>query len=263
MARCRLCSGPVRDAFQGRVLGKYDVRYERCDSCGSLQTEPPHWLEEAYRSHNLAVEDTGAVTRSLTCQAVIWVSARILHLPKRASVFDFGGGNGLLCRLLRDRGFDAHLEDNYATNDFARGFEDNRSTYDISCAFEVAEHLADPKVEMPKILNRSQALCVVGTETYFGQGADWWYLAREAGQHVFFYTEASMLKLAAAEGRDYLRIGSFHLFLARAFTKFERAALMHIIAGRGLKLVQAYLSYTLSYARAIEDAAALAKVRNG
>jgi hypothetical protein len=46
-------------------------------------------------------------------------------MPRDASVLDFCGGFSLLCRLLRDRVFNARVSDVYATTDFAQGFEDD------------------------------------------------------------------------------------------------------------------------------------------
>jgi hypothetical protein len=128
---CRLCDGAVREVFTKRVLNKHDVQYFECLACRSLETERPYWLREAYESGNLTLADTGPVLRSLNSQAIVTIASRILGLPPSASVLDYGGGSGLLCRLLRDQGFDARVLDSYAPNDLARGFSDNGRTPDI------------------------------------------------------------------------------------------------------------------------------------
>lgn len=210
---CRLCGGHTRKLFHAKLLMKYDVAYFRCEDCGSLQTEEPYWLEEAYSKGNLISADTGAAARNLNCQAIVYVVARVLRMPRDGSVLDFGGGNGLLCRLLRDRTFNARVLDAYATNDFAQGFEDDGSMYNLVCAFEVVEHFANPKREMAHIFERSDSIVIIGTETYQGQGADWWYLAAVGGQHVFFYTQNGMASLAATHGYHYKRWGTLTYFL--------------------------------------------------
>ena len=254
MPNCRLCDGTVHEKFRAQILGKYEIAYEQCADCGSLQTELPYWLDEVYRAHNLGITDTGAALRGIDCQAVVWAAARILGLPKRATLLDFGGGSGLLCRLLRDRGFDARVADAHAENDFARGFEDNQPTYDIACSFEVVEHLKDPKTEMSQILGRSRHLCVIGTETYTDQGQNWWYLAKEDGQHIFFYSQAGMEKLGEAYGFHYIRIGNWHLFLKRPYSRRERVLLAVLLSGRFRRFLRAYLGYSLAYDRATEGA---------
>ena len=56
---CRLCRGDLVPKFNGLVLHKYEVRYLECDRCGSLQTESPFWLDDAYKL-NLSNLDSGA-----------------------------------------------------------------------------------------------------------------------------------------------------------------------------------------------------------
>src|SRR3974377_2028964 len=106
-------------AFQGDVLGRYHVDFLLCDSCGSLQAENPYWLDESYETA-IALSDTGAVARNLECHPAIVGAAGILRL--RGRFLDFGGGAGLLCRLLRDTGIDAYMCDKFSTSVYARGF---------------------------------------------------------------------------------------------------------------------------------------------
>jgi len=251
---CRLCGGTTVEAFQATVLSKNQIGYFHCESCGSLQTESPYWLADAYSGHNLAAADTGAVLRTLYCQAIIYAVARILNFNRSATILDFGGGNGLLCRLLRDCGFEARVSDVHAVNDFARGFDDDGGPFDIVCAFEVAEHFANPREDMKKLFRRDTRLCVIGTVAYRGQGADWSYLARDAGQHVFFYSPKGMAMLAAELGYRYLQIGDVNLFLNRPFSRREVAMLNCLLNPRRLKWVRAYLTLRATFDFATRDA---------
>jgi hypothetical protein len=256
MLPCRLCGGPTAEAFRAIVLLKHDVAYHRCAACGSLQTDVPTWLDEAYSGNNLILKDTGAAGRNLSAQAIVYAVARILGLWPAPSLLDWGGGNGLLGRLLRDRGFDARVFDEYAVNDFAQGFEDDGSQRDIVCAFDVAEHFAHPKEEMKRLLDRARSLCIVGTDSYEGQGPDWPYLAPSGGQHVFFYSPTGMAKLAAANDCHYHGVHNVHLFLRRPFRPLEKRLLSLVIPERNLRWVRAYLAYSLSYDHAKRDAGA-------
>ena len=105
---CRLCGSPTSDIFQLTVLSEHEVHYYECFGCGSLQTEAPYWLDTAYNSTNLSREDTGAAQRSIQNSAAVFAISRLLNLK---NVFDFGGGDGLLCRLLRDTGINCFLGD--------------------------------------------------------------------------------------------------------------------------------------------------------
>lgn len=253
MEVCRLCDGKLRHAFNRIVLNRHDVSYFECLSCHSLQTERPYWLEEAYAGGNLTLADTGPALRSLNSQAIIFAATRILKFPGNASILDYGGGTGLLCRLLRDIGFDARVFDSYATNDLAKGFEDTGGSPDVLCSFEVAEHFAEPKKDMAAIFDRDARLIIIGTETYRGQGPDWQYISSASGQHIFFYSHKGFEGLAVANNYRYERIGDLHFFLDRHMSKWEGRLLWRAITPLGMKLTRAYLAYNLTSAFAIRD----------
>jgi len=167
-------------------------------------------------------------------------------MPERSRVLDYGGGNGLLCRMLRDIGFDARVSDRYARNEIARGFNDLGETPDIICSFEVAEHFPDPRAGMSEILGRGAAVAVVGTEIYRGQGKDWWYISPQSGQHVFFYSHYGMKILADQHGYIYERVGSMHFFLKRPLSRLKSSLLWRALAPRVIRWVRAYLMLRLS-----------------
>ncbi len=54
---------------------------------------------------------------------------------------------------------------------------------------------------------------MASTGIYTNQGEDWWYLASEAGQHVFFYSRRALGRVARKYGYDLLVSGGYLLFL--------------------------------------------------
>jgi hypothetical protein len=238
--RCRLCSGALQERFRLPVLGRYEVAYLLCDSCGSLQTQRPFWLAEAYASA-LAAIDTGAVERCLRCQAAITAIARVFGLHGR--VLDFGGGAGLLCRLLRDSGFDAWLYDRYAEPVYAPAYalaleSVTPGSIALLSAIEVFEHCADPAPELGALFALQPAVLFASTEPYRGEGADWWYLNASAGQHVFFYSTRGLELLAQRHGYQYLGVGAFHVFSRSALSPLRRVLLRHSLSRRGIRLLR-------------------------
>lgn len=198
---CRICMAHGAVCGTRLVLGKHVATYRRCGECGYVWVEAPHWLEEAY-SHAIAALDTGIVVRNLwladACCALLGTSLRGVQ-----RLLDFGGGTGLLVRMLRDRGHDARWLDAYCENQLAPGFEARAGdTYDLVTAFELVEHLPDP---MP-VFRRLHALApriLIATELQPEDPAclmDWWYLAPEAGQHIGFFTRRSLERVAEQLG---------------------------------------------------------------
>jgi hypothetical protein len=251
---CRLCGGQTKAIFRAKILGRHDVAYHECNACGSLQTGAPFWLAEAYASGHLSSSDAGAVARNLFGQAYIYTITRVLRLAPTTTVLDFGGGSGLLCRLLRDIGFNARRLDAFAVNDFAHSFDDDGGSYDVVCAFEVVEHFANPAEDLKSVFGRSKELVIISTEVYYKQARDWWYLNPASGQHVFFYS-AQALRLIATQFRFqyYQPIGGLHLFSKRKLTKIERHVLARTLTEPIQRWVRAYLGYRLSFDSAWRD----------
>ncbi|HEY3731941.1 MAG TPA: methyltransferase domain-containing protein [Steroidobacteraceae bacterium] len=208
--RCGLCDGALRESFVLTVLEKYRVRYRTCERCGSLQTEPAYWLQQAYESNNLALLDTGAAQRNLANVAAAFVVSRLLRMN---AVLDYGGGDGLLCRMLRDYTVNCFVDDKYATVTYARAFtRPDFSTPDLLLAFEVFEHFEHPRQELQALFRRAPAAILASTLLYTGQNSDWWYLSPETGQHVFFYTHGALSAIAIEHGYRLAVCGPYILF---------------------------------------------------
>ena len=96
---CRVCNNKSLKIFSKKVLKKYDVDYFKCSYCNGIQTEEPFWLDEAYLSH-LVELDFGVIRRNIENLSKIHCLRRFLS---PINIFlDYGGGDGLLCRMLRD-----------------------------------------------------------------------------------------------------------------------------------------------------------------
>jgi len=219
---CKLCRSPAIRAFSLRVLGAFEGQYAQCAECGSLQVEDPHWTEKAYRGA-FTDDDTGAVQRALYCQMVVSWLYTLLRLPRSMRLLDFGGGEGLLVRLLRDIGIDATFHDKFGSGAFARAFRDASESPAIVTSFEVWEHFVDPWAGMQQIFEWQPRYVFVSTVLYRGQGPEWWYLAPEHGQHVFFYTRQAMELIAKRFGyRCYVFKGCYVLFARDPLAGWQR-----------------------------------------
>lgn len=194
---CKICESATEDFGGLRILATYDARYRRCQACGFVFVENAHWLEQAYSSA-IANSDTGIAARNLKLADI--TSLLIALAFKDAQRFlDFGGGSGLLVRLMRDQGFDFRLLDKYCANVFAAGFEAQPGErFDLVTCMEVAEHLMDPLPTFLELGALAPAI-VIGTDLLPGSAnrpGEWWYYTPETGQHVSFYTEGALRVIA-------------------------------------------------------------------
>jgi hypothetical protein len=219
---CRLCSSECTEAFSKVVLSKYSVRYWKCTRCLSLQTDEPFWLDEAY-SHNLADFDTGAAQRNIQNLAATYSVAALLRFD---NLLDIGGGDGLLCRLLRDYGLNAYCQDKYATPAYSHGFSaPNFDAPDLLTAFEVLEHFPHPLEQIE--------------ELFSDQGPNWWYIAPASGQHVFFYSRKALIDIGKRFGYELLFAGQYTLFTRTGLlTGLQRTMLRMLLSPKGIRVVR-------------------------
>ena len=164
---CRLCGGKCTEKFRLRGFAGVNIAYFECANCGSFQTQEPCWLSKAYSNSNLSDLDVGAAQRILVNHAFVLLFAKYFRLR---TILDFGGGDGLLCRLLRDRGLDAYTIDDYSEPTYAQFFKGRiERQYDLVTAFEVFEHLPYPSVSLDHLFKSKACFIIGSTEVYSGQ----------------------------------------------------------------------------------------------
>jgi hypothetical protein len=237
---CRLCSGALKIIFLQRVLGKYDVLYYKCSDCNSLQTETPYWLDEAYKTNKLPNTDTGAAQRNLYNLAASYFISKIL---KAKNVIDIGGGDGLLCRLLRDYEINCYVKDKYAIPTYGQGFtEQNFDTPDLILGFEVLEHYPNPISDLDDLFTYKPRALLLSTAIFTNEHQDWWYLAPESGQHVFFYSRKAIKMIADKYKYDLIMSGGFILFVKKA-SMLTKIASKILLNGRVVRILKSIILF--------------------
>ena len=196
---CNICSNPSTPFATATVLGEHNIQYYQCAYCGFIQTETPYWLDEAY-SEVINSSDLGMVARNLglarICRALVTV-----FFNSNGKFVDYGGGYGLLVRLMRNSGFDFYRYDPLCANFFAKGFDvdvEAKHSYELVTAFEVFEHLVHPLEDIERMLAFSRNI-LFGTKLvppHNPKPGEWQYYGLEHGQHVSFYTKKSLSVIA-------------------------------------------------------------------
>jgi hypothetical protein len=239
---CRLCGGDARPLFQKRIRHEHLVQYFECGACGSLQTETPHWLDAAYKDAR-RFTDTFGSTRAQRNQVLAFYLFRLLGLDPADRVVDWGGGDGLTTRVLRDVGLDAYSCDRYATNVYAAGFEGGLETgLGLITSFEVWEHFATPADDVRALFDCRPKALFVSTGIYLGQGPRWPYLAPYSGRHIFFYSPGGMAWIAKTFGYDHVVAGDYAVFSQRALSGLQRRVIALLLSGRLYRILKAWLA---------------------
>jgi len=217
--KCKICGNSSEHIFNKTVLFKYDVAFFKCANCGFMQTEEPYWIHEAYSSP-LSATDTGLIMRPMNFSKT--AEGVIMKWFDPAGVFlDYGGGNGVFVRMMRDKGFNFYRYDKYAANVYSIGFDfsdvqDRIARFELLTSIEVIEHFEDPLEEIPKMFSLSDDILFttfLNDNLTISELKDWWYLGEYNGQHISFYSVKCLEMIAHNYGYNfYTNNADTHIF---------------------------------------------------
>jgi SAM-dependent methyltransferase len=213
------------EELHGRALPPAGLpcEYRLCSSCGFCFAPAfsawsrDEFMQRIYNDDYLGVDPEYAGARpranAASLQSIFGERARgIRHL-------DYGGGNGLLSRLLGEAGWNSRSFDPFA-DPHATITEAGR--FDLITAFEVFEHVPDPQQLMANFGTLIAADGVVMFSTLLSDGhlqagskLTWWYASPRNG-HISLFTRQSLKTLARNNGVHFASFSAgFHAFFTQ------------------------------------------------
>lgn len=207
---CEDRRGPPPFAETGQA-----VPYLACRSCGFLFTNAFDGLDDAELGRVIYNDEYVLADPDFREARPRYMARTLgkLMAPVRNSVrmLDYGGGGGLMARLLQEDGFTVETYDPYFQ---AAAFR--KGAYDVVTAIEVVEHSRDPLGtfrDIASALSTSGAILFTTELRPPGAGLEWPYVAPRNG-HVSLHTRASLLACARACNMVAHSVSQhFHLFL--------------------------------------------------
>ena len=216
--KCRVCQGETR-FFDAATVLEFEVRYVICNHCKSVQVSDPYWLADAH-SEAISDLDVGLVSRTTVASRLIIAFFKLQRI-RQVSGIDWGGGTGLLTRMLRDSGLDVYSYDKYANQVLASVFivDELSSKLELTfaSAIECFEHLTNPIYDLGSV-SFGKDFLILTTETLpdptpLPSLKSWWYFMPESGQHVTFASTEGLRIFGRNLGFEfYLRVGDMHFF---------------------------------------------------
>jgi hypothetical protein len=236
--QCPICAGSAKGTLQVDIQNERSEPLFQCLECSFYFFDHPDWLKQSFTDalHEL---DLGSVSRCLL--VADFVTA--VFSPHRTGyrALDWGGGDGLLTRVLRERGVDCVWYDPFAKPRFVGDAVYQANTeLDVTVASEVFLHLTDPVSTLRFLLSHSDVVVATAVVPPKSLYPEWWYLMPETGQHVAFYPK-SALKELARQTNSYLCTDGlfFHVFSHRRLSPTKRL----LIRIRPLAFGFAYLQH--------------------
>ena len=240
--QCLICDSNCSLAVTTEVLGMHTCNYFKCDSCSFIFAENPHWLERSF-SEIQSDLDIGAVDRVSISSKLIEVFLR--SVPIRGRCIDFGGGYGVLTRIMRDKGFDYFNFDPYTKPILSKRYSvDSIERADFYSLIEVSLHFTNPISELREISAKTPLILMTAVVPPENLDSSWWYLSPDTGQHVAIYSIKTLEFIAADLGMNLLTDGKFfHVFYAGKLKLRTKFFVKH--SGLGIALGHVFELLTL------------------
>jgi hypothetical protein len=222
-------------ALYPKGLAGIPVYYHRCRSCGFIFTTffdaftAEQWRAYVYNEEYAAVDPEYFEIRPRRNASEI--ETLLLGKQRSTIALDFGGGNGMTAKLLREKGW---IYDTYDPFGFCDAKPERLGKYNFCSAFEVFEHSPDPVSTLSEIVRMTspgRLMIFVGTSIHDWEVRSdtrlaWWYAAPRNG-HVSLYSRKALQCLGRHFGLSYVSVSpGTHLLIREIPPRGARVSLL-------------------------------------
>lgn len=194
---CPICHSESNYFSTIAIRAGISGEYHSCTSCKFIYAQNPSWLEGSF-TDALNSLDIGSVDRCNIVADFVEVLANSLKIDN-PQVLDWGGGYGLLTRILRDRGIRCAHHDPYTEPLFAENIAlQPDARFDLIVLSEVMLHMTDPISTLTELLKLSDNIMFTAVIAPPDVTPDWWYFMPDTGQHVAIFSQQTIPELGVA-----------------------------------------------------------------
>ncbi len=213
---CPICAQPSKpydvvdfNKSCGESRGEYlpragtRIAYYRCAQCGfCFAPEIARWspaeFERRIYNDDYTQVDPDWIDARPRANAQ-WLNGTFGAAGSSISHLDYGGGNGLMAKLLREKGwrstsYDPFVDRDRQTSDLGK--------FELITVFEVFEHVPDPRLLVRTLADLLDDRGIILFSTLLSDGElipdgklDWWYAAPRNG-HISLFSRDSLIILA-------------------------------------------------------------------
>lgn len=203
-------------------LSGVPVYYYLCSGCGFCFAPefrnwgPKDYSEHIYNDDYIKVDPDFVEKRPKANASVLH---KLLGGQKDGiQHLDYGGGNGMMSRLLKQMGWNSYSHDILNSNACDIG---RFGPFNLITAYEVFEHVADVNDLMQRIKSLVTAKGLVLISTFLSDGhifrnrrLDWWYASPRNG-HISLFSKESLKRLTGKYGFTFISLSqNLHIFFS-------------------------------------------------
>jgi len=179
------------------------IAYNLCDECGFLFSPEMHkWTPDQFSKYvyndTYIKRDPDYVYIRASEDAEVIIKRFSQHKDTIRHL-DYGGGEGVLSKILRDNGFNSTSYDPFVNKDININ---DLGKFDLITSFEVFEHVPDVHNLMATLtsLRKPDGIIYFSTLTSDGnfeknKKIDWWYAVPRVG-HISLYSNKTLIHLS-------------------------------------------------------------------